>query len=148
MLMHFDCFSPVSAFSNSSHPKPRQHRSARLQSTKTTILHHLHHEATADSADSNKNMTFAVHPTRANLLSSSLDSGCRHVALLGLFHKQLTSFKMLPEIFAPAYCCANFGKQILSTPAASRRALAKSLGSRALLAVQFCDKIKLSAKLS
>lgn len=51
-------------------------------------------------------------------------------------------------MLAPAYYCANFGKQILPTLAASRSALAKSLGSRALLAAQFCDKIKLSAKLS
>lgn len=55
---------------------------------------------------------------------------------------------MLPGMLAPVDYCANFGKQILSTPAASRRALAKSLGSRALLAVQFRDKIKLSAELS
>lgn len=78
------------SFKFSSHPKPQQHRLTLLQSTKTTILHHLHREV-ADSADSNKNMTFAVHPTRSNLLSSSLVSGCRHVVALFVMSISQTS---------------------------------------------------------
>lgn len=112
----------------------------------------MHHEAAADSADSNKNMTFAVHPTRANLLSSrsSLRLSSRGSAVgtyVNFTNSSLASRCYRRCLFQHIIPRTSESRFFQLSPV-SRRALAKSLGSRALLAAQFRDKIKLPAKLS